>query len=1095
MKTKHLLTGLVLPALFAACTAEEIETSNGMIQNDLNQRPTVGDVTLGFGGVNSRAALDEDGLYNTIEFTENEDGIGARIIDSYSAAGVKDKNDKRVAWKDYEITDYASTNYRYVYNGDVWATNALMVEGNYMFYFPYNEKNLSRGPLEIITPIHQTVKPNEDGGEKNAIAELYAGENPVFVGYKFISAEDQELEQNVDMKPVFAYPYITLTNNWEIEEDGDEFGQDVTITKVVFSSTEGLLKDMYVVNHDYLRNNLTEKVTYTAASSVVTLINAGNWTDDAKLLKNATTTSIATAPATAKDVEITVEFEDGLELAYGEEYSFYVVLPAAVYGAGALDMTIYTEDGKMIGKVTEGADKDIEEIVTFDNGKTMRFAPGKRYATQEYNFPTGKKPETKKNPGKYGVYEITGDDLALIDEIAPAPVISTLSEFEAFLKSIDENVETLKEIETQRTTGEGEFILAQVEDEDGNPLYAELTLNKEFLQLLEEYNYDGEIEFLSKMRAEGTATSANQLVLDDIKFNGGLIATEGYTTVKNITLGQDLTVEGGVLTINHTAPYAKTIEVKAGEAIVANAAFMPEAWNVAIDNIIVAGETLDDEDEVIATGKVTLNYTGTSHLGSSRAKVAGGELVIGSNVTAIVGGSTNWAKGTVTNNGKINIQNAGSDLTILDGVKLVNAGKVEGNGSLINKGEIETSKNLTVANNEGAIKVTDKKVLLTVNAGTAKGIIDNTEAGMVVNNGSNEVVAYLESLVNDGAEEFSYDEASGITKYVLSGEWEVNENTDMETVVEFAEGSSLYVGNDATLTMKANAIIASNVTWTGRKTAATTGTTVNFEEVDGVQTKIIYNKYDSDDADETPDTYYTLTVNYLNVNYNGDPSTHEYDKLINAVANETVNLTGVVDLTSALTIDKNITIKGGTIIGKPITVAPAAKVVFDGVTFNNGTAGNESSIYLKNSTQNITVKNCTFEGSAWDALQIVDIKNNIEVTIEGNTFKTLPTANIHGSYIHIANETVLTNSSIVIKNNTFEEQNVATGDYMVKIYGVIAFDQITAGGNTFADGYKPSANQIYIAKVTNYESAAAADEKEDDQTVYNKFTASTPSTL
>lgn len=1084
MKTKHLLTAMVLPAMLAACTAEEIETSKGMIQNDLNQRPTVGDVTLSFGDVKSRAALDENGLYNTIEFTENEDGIGARIIDSYEAAGLKDKDGNRVAWKDYTITDYASTNYRYVYNGDVWATNALMVEGNYMFYFPYNEKNLSRGPLEIITPTHQTVKPNEDGGEKNAIAELYAGENPVFVGYKFISAEEQELEQEVDMKPVFAYPYITLTNDFTTKVKGEDVGNDVTITKVVFFAPAGVLTEKYVVDHAKIQTQLTEKVTYTTASGESTLKAAGNWTDDAKLLKNATISSIATA--TGEDVEITVEFEDGLYLAYGEEYSFYVVLPAALYNAGALDMAVYTEGGKMFGTSVTVADVTTESPTTFDNAKAMRFAPGKRYATQEYNFPAGKKPAPKTNAGLLGVYEITGANLALIDEVAPAPVISTLPEFEEFLNGIDENTETLKEVTDRRNARYGEFVLAEAKDAEGNGLgYAELALNKEFLQLLEEYNYSGNIEFCSKMRAEGTASTTEQLVLDGITFGGGLIAAEGYTTVKDITLGAALTVEGGVLTINHDAPYAKAVEVKAGEAIVVNAEFIPETWSDI--NIITAGETLNaTETAVVATGKVTLNYAGTSHLGGSRVKVAGGELVINSNVTAIVGSGTVWSKGAVTNNGVLSTASA---LTIGADVKLVNAGTVE--GTLKNNGEIETSKNLTVAENNGTIKLTSNVALVTVAAGSADGIVDNTIAGKVKNSGSNAVVAYIGSLTNNGAAELrNYDPAAGITKYVLGGEWYVNRDTSFDKVVEFASNSSLNVGSDATLTLSKSVIIGANVTWSGRNIDGQATSIVNFTS----GSKIIYNKYASVSGSTTLDTPYSLTVTDLTVQYNGTETNVELQKLNDAVDGDIVNLTGTINLASELPLNKNITIKGGTFTGSPIRVDNTAKVVFDGVTFNNGTGTDESSIYLIGSTKDITVKNCTFEGQKWDALQIVNIANNITVTIEGNTFNTLAENNDGGSYIHIANETELTNSDIVIKNNTFgAQEDKVNNDYMVKIYGVIAFDQIVAGGNYFVDAYSASAKQILINKSTSDDVDGA--NTYSAQTAYTKFEATTAAAL
>ena len=80
MKTKHLLTGLVLPALLAACTAEEVVEQQAVVKNDLSARPIVGNVTLNT-GAEGRATLGEG--WNSLLFEEG-DKIGARIMDTYT---------------------------------------------------------------------------------------------------------------------------------------------------------------------------------------------------------------------------------------------------------------------------------------------------------------------------------------------------------------------------------------------------------------------------------------------------------------------------------------------------------------------------------------------------------------------------------------------------------------------------------------------------------------------------------------------------------------------------------------------------------------------------------------------------------------------------------------------------------------------------------------------------------------------------------------------------------------------------------------------------------------------------------------------------
>lgn len=828
MKTKHLLTGLVLPALFAACTAEEIESSKGvMTQEDLSARPSVGNVVLNFGDIDSRAELGNT-AFNSINFNADEDRIGARIIDTYSATGLKDAYGERVAWSHYSIVnDYASSNYEYVWDGDQWNTTALMVEGNYMFYYPYNKKNVARGPLEIITPTHQTVKPNEKDGDRNAIAELYAGENPAFVGYKFIDAKDQGLSVSVDMQHLFAYPQVTLVNDFTVRSNRTDVETDLVITKIVLSSSK--IYEKYVVNHTNFQTNLTPEFTYLEKKTdkkETPLIPAGDWTEAETLLKNATIETIAEAKG--KNVEITVEFEDGLELAYGEEYSFNIVLPASAYAAGDLTMQVYTEDDMMIG-TTSGAPK------SFSVAKDMTFAPGKRYATQEYNFPAKGTPSPKKAAGSLATYELGGKNLELIDAVAPVAVINTIEEFEAYLESIDENVETLAEIAkiNDRKADENNFILAPALDEKGNELcYANLVIDEAFLALLDEYNYAGEISFLSNMKVVGAEEAPNAdkeieaftLGNKDYKMNFKSVKiTEGYVTVDAAMTAEELIVSDGVLTIEDATIDA--VNVIGGEAIVTYEEFKT--------SVITAGHKLNDAKTAeISEGKVTLNYNGET----AAPAVDGGILVIGNKVK--VDNVNAWSVGDITNNGTII-----GGLTVENGVNLTNNGKMEGDVVVKTYGKIYANANTTVKQNAGLIVVGDDLVDVTITDATVAGKINNTEGGKVygvyADSNKQDVYATLTSLENNGEGEdlklsSKYDYHSGVTKYILTGVWSVDEVTEgpeqqiyapnttetLHRTIEFAAGSSLKIASGAELTLTGDVVIAANVTWSGRNATA-----------------------------------------------------------------------------------------------------------------------------------------------------------------------------------------------------------------------------------------------------------------------------------
>ena len=62
MRTKHLLTALMLPAVFAACTQEEYDVVDNSAK--MNERIELGQVALDFGGAESRFAAGTGNDFN-----------------------------------------------------------------------------------------------------------------------------------------------------------------------------------------------------------------------------------------------------------------------------------------------------------------------------------------------------------------------------------------------------------------------------------------------------------------------------------------------------------------------------------------------------------------------------------------------------------------------------------------------------------------------------------------------------------------------------------------------------------------------------------------------------------------------------------------------------------------------------------------------------------------------------------------------------------------------------------------------------------------------------------------------------------------------
>lgn len=200
MKTKNLLTAMVLPALFAACTQDEFESMSQQTPM-LNGRQLVENVTLNVeGAAETRLAYGSDG------YTWDEgDQIGACLMDEITT----NYQDETKLWHEwFTLTDYIQTNYKFTRDAEgVWSTEAKLCEGNYFFAYPYNA-NMGLRDAYTFTAGEQVL----EGTDKESLMKAYT-ENNSFVGYGKVEAGDKEGEAvAVTMIPVFGSTGITITN-------------------------------------------------------------------------------------------------------------------------------------------------------------------------------------------------------------------------------------------------------------------------------------------------------------------------------------------------------------------------------------------------------------------------------------------------------------------------------------------------------------------------------------------------------------------------------------------------------------------------------------------------------------------------------------------------------------------------------------------------------------------------------------------------------------------------------------------------------------------------------------------------------------------
>ena len=220
MRTKHLMTAIMLPALFAACTNDDFQTIEQGNQG-LDGRKMVDNVTL-----TVNAAPDTRLAWNGTYSFEDGDEIGACLMDEITDEYESEFNGPRnyYLWHTwFDLTDYIHTNYKFTRENGEWTTGAKMAEGNYFFVMPYNA-NYGYRMAYTFDASFQT----QDGTNDQALKDAYADNNH-FVGYGKVVAGDADSESvAVDMVPVFG------TTGFTIENTGT---QTYTIERIVLKGT------------------------------------------------------------------------------------------------------------------------------------------------------------------------------------------------------------------------------------------------------------------------------------------------------------------------------------------------------------------------------------------------------------------------------------------------------------------------------------------------------------------------------------------------------------------------------------------------------------------------------------------------------------------------------------------------------------------------------------------------------------------------------------------------------------------------------------------------------------------------------------------
>lgn len=190
MKTKHILTALVLPAMFAACTADDVVSMNEMQQ--ANRATLSKSFVLNTNTeVESRYAV--EGSSNLKFSFEEGDMIGANLIDQY-LPGEKNPAKWPIVYSVNPALPFKNTGL------DQWKSDSELGVGNYLFTYPYNAKDNNRAAAIYELPLVQDLT----DGNLNAVIEA----NNKAVGATVL--KEGQVDATVSMKNLFTYPKFIL---------------------------------------------------------------------------------------------------------------------------------------------------------------------------------------------------------------------------------------------------------------------------------------------------------------------------------------------------------------------------------------------------------------------------------------------------------------------------------------------------------------------------------------------------------------------------------------------------------------------------------------------------------------------------------------------------------------------------------------------------------------------------------------------------------------------------------------------------------------------------------------------------------------------
>ena len=807
MNKKIFLSALALPAVFAACTQEDVmEMNNTTVQG----RVALEEVTFE-NMIDSRFAFDGSSFNSYV--AKSGDAVGAYLIDTPNGIKTDAELDAKKAVEnvtEWDVESYLLGGYtpatsiqgsfKWVYDGSTFTTLDKMVEGQYLYVAPYQEK-ATREPITTAIPQVMQLEYKEGTTELNdnsLLDALAASGTPVAVGYEFLSRYDSNV--NGQLKQIYAYPRVTFKNMLE---------EAVTIQKIVINSASKIaLKGTIKISETGEGNDAIDVLkrydsdTEDAHSGNWIKAKAGNW------YKTANYTADIIAPDNDSKVDfLVVMAPENYSVGAGKTMAFQAVLPAAEYNDLVVD--VYTNKG--IFRATLGAG--------------LKFNNGLRYSSANYKDGSLK---AEVAPDANGIGGFTrGSDVAVAKTttttVNPVVVVDTDDLIAVINGAAEGTVAEPKKIDIApvNTVVINEKVAAALGAKKGlnvtELVTVEGTLNGYTLKnVLFEAGAkvaSGKLTLGTGAKVKGTNTleiAANATVILDevLNANGNAqIANKGTLNINKVQTVKNLTNEG-TLTIN---------KIMVGEVV----------GEVVLNNLNNGAAATTSANLIIADG--------------AKAKVTAlsgyGDVTINANATADLAGASN---GEITNNGTFKCTTA----QFVSNGTFNNNSALNGSSNFVNDGTFYnnyTSGVVTIAQNgvttdvdsdfdASAVIIPVAKSMTKVNHnyGTIK-YVDGALLAETKNHGVQGGKKYRYGHVEytfDGSDSEALNAAfptSYATKVVLTKNFEIKEGKSI-TVEEIkcieAKGGIITVNEDQVL-YNCPLFVAGDVTLAGKKAILT----------------------------------------------------------------------------------------------------------------------------------------------------------------------------------------------------------------------------------------------------------------------------------